>query len=328
MQNARAKHALRLALLTPDQCVGDFAEARAEPCFTSIRDTVDLDSYIRTIKRVLCGYFKAQRDTFPIGLTEHLLKSLMQSETAEDEEQDAPNAQSAALLEGLQEVLVDWLEKDHARFQTALVTALHAAASAGFLAACNSWKKRLALGLSPSRTSPRLYNWAKRRGDQLLALLDKTTRRRITEIITKARKHALSIDETMRSIREYLDNITHGRAEMAARMEANNAVNEGEFQANKALGATAKAWITCRDAFVCPTCLRNEQEGRIPIEDPFPSGHNHPPAHPHCRCTIVYFGVTLQSALRTVGLMPETLLLARRIHNRYAISPLSLRLGS
>ena len=37
----------------------------------------------------------------------------------------------------------------------------------------------------------------------------------------------------------------------------------------------------------CSICLANDNAGWIPIDDAFPSGHMHPPAHDGCRCAIL-----------------------------------------
>jgi hypothetical protein len=50
-----------------------------------------------------------------------------------------------------------------------------------------------------------------------------------------------------------------------------------------------KSWLTVNDDHVdVEDCLTNQEQGWIPIEDTFQSGHMQPLAHPYCRCTALY----------------------------------------
>jgi hypothetical protein len=45
-----------------------------------------------------------------------------------------------------------------------------------------------------------------------------------------------------------------------------------------------KLWVTMGDSLVCARCHENANAGPIPAGATFPSGHDRPPLHPHCRC--------------------------------------------
>jgi hypothetical protein len=47
---------------------------------------------------------------------------------------------------------------------------------------------------------------------------------------------------------------------------------------------TMKHWRTVRDDNVCEQCMANERAGWIEAMEPYPSGHDEPPAHDKCRC--------------------------------------------
>lgn len=47
-----------------------------------------------------------------------------------------------------------------------------------------------------------------------------------------------------------------------------------------------KSWVTMGDSRVCQVCITNENVGWIAQDRPFPSGHDKPPAHDHCRCRL------------------------------------------
>lgn len=86
------------------------------------------------------------------------------------------------------------------------------------------------------------------------------------------------------------------RAQMIARTETATAYNQAEYevvrQAQKSgyMGKTVKVWCTAGDERTCATCGSLNGK-RIEFGDDYTvSGGNVrvPPAHPHCRCTLLY----------------------------------------
>jgi len=49
-----------------------------------------------------------------------------------------------------------------------------------------------------------------------------------------------------------------------------------------------KSWRNSGSPNTCRACLENAAVGPIPVQATFPSGHRVPPAHPSCRCAVVY----------------------------------------
>ena len=47
-----------------------------------------------------------------------------------------------------------------------------------------------------------------------------------------------------------------------------------------------KQWLTAGDERVDPECALNEEQGPVPLESPFASGHYAPITHPNCRCIL------------------------------------------
>jgi len=73
------------------------------------------------------------------------------------------------------------------------------------------------------------------------------------------------------------------------------AQTEGRYATSEARRAEAddrkdefKRWITAADELMCEECDGNENDGIIPIDEAFSSGHMQSPAHPNCRCTVAY----------------------------------------
>ena len=78
------------------------------------------------------------------------------------------------------------------------------------------------------------------------------------------------------------------RALVISRTESAIAHNEGQMSAAQNAGVQFKEWLVS-DSEVCDECLENQDAGRIPVEDSFPSGDDNPPLHPNCRCACQYF---------------------------------------
>lgn len=138
----------------------------------------------------------------------------------------------------------------------------------------------------------RARDYAKRRAGELIGRnargtgeLAETTRKRIRANITRG------IEENVgrRAIEEMLRDdfgFSEARAELIAGTEIANANSEGShqglMQAQEAGLRVEHSWICEEDA--CEICLENEAAGWIPADEPFPSGHLRPVAHPNCRC--------------------------------------------
>ena len=74
------------------------------------------------------------------------------------------------------------------------------------------------------------------------------------------------------------------RARNISRTEIATAQEEGARQYFKAAGVTGKRWS---QSDACPVCQGNAKQGVIPVEQAFQSGHQHGPAHPSCRCSVI-----------------------------------------
>jgi len=86
------------------------------------------------------------------------------------------------------------------------------------------------------------------------------------------------------------------RKEVIARTEqrfATEKANEVQALEN---GKEFKAWLTVGDSRVSNECEANESDGWIPIDEVFDSGHDHPPEHPRCRCTLTYRKIVTDAA--------------------------------
>jgi SPP1 gp7 family putative phage head morphogenesis protein len=73
------------------------------------------------------------------------------------------------------------------------------------------------------------------------------------------------------------------RALMIAITEQNRAISYATVNRYREAGLEQMEWLTSDP---CPTCALNEGQ-KIQIGSTFNSGHTQPPAHPHCRCTLL-----------------------------------------
>lgn len=123
----------------------------------------------------------------------------------------------------------------------------------------------------------------------------------------RLRKQGMSAEKAREMAIKFSARQSRFRGHMIARTELAFAFNKGEHQAvadaisRGWMGETVKIWETAGDDRVCDTCRELERRSkRNPV--PFDAGFNiqsrlkmrvpdidaTPPAHPHCRCAIVY----------------------------------------
>jgi hypothetical protein len=304
MYDWRKKRALQLALMTPEELVEERSVA-SETGSPDVSDADAVEDHAQEIEDVATGYFEAQSETFPADLIEQLLESFPEGDSGYDQEENGSDEATERLQEEIDAALADWTDREHTRFEDAFTAVLSATAVAGFMTAFEKWMKRFGLSFGPAPgMMAGLHDWAKQQTRRLLALIDRTTRKQVAAIIAEGRKNGLSAGEIVGNVRSHLDSMVADRAERIGRVESGNAVNRGVFEANRLLGATEKRWVSMRDGAVCRDCWKNDRQGPIRIDLPFRSGDHRPPAHPRCRCITLYDGVTRESALQALGLMP------------------------
>lgn len=121
-----------------------------------------------------------------------------------------------------------------------------------------------------------------------VTMLDGPRQRRLDKISEDLKAQGLTgkaYDDALAKAKQAL---IRERQETIARTEGAKAVNAARNEEAKSRGAKWKGWTTGHDERLCPVCAGNEAAGVIPIDAPFPSGVQHSPAHPRCRCTVFY----------------------------------------
>ena len=97
-------------------------------------------------------------------------------------------------------------------------------------------------------------------------------------------REMLGVAGTGRRIRKALPYLSVGQAQMIAHSGMARAMEEATFHKILRLGVKLKQVITSPGA--CPICRANHEQGPIPVDQPFSSGHLHGPFCLGCRCAI------------------------------------------
>lgn len=131
---------------------------------------------------------------------------------------------------------------------------------------------------------------------------------RIRPIVGLTVREALAVSRTMATLTEagmsanminaqvtnYAKFLRKNRAFRIARTEISDSYNFGQLDAVKQAtqegwlpGVAEKYWMA-GGANPCEICEENEAAGSIALDAAFPSGHEHPTAHPQCECAVGY----------------------------------------
>lgn len=175
------------------------------------------------------------------------------------------------------------------------------AAAASIAAAARHRVAEFGINYAFDLKNPRAVQAIRDRGAAAVAAIDETTRSRISEIITKGMEEGYSYQKVARQIIEEYDSFgvavkgprhIRSRAELIAVNEAAEAYEAGNRIVVDEISAVGlemeKSWSTVGDERVSDGCRSNGQTGWIPVDQPFPSGHQHAPRFPGCRCAILY----------------------------------------
>ncbi|KEK17190.1 head protein [Bacillus manliponensis] len=116
--------------------------------------------------------------------------------------------------------------------------------------------------------------------------LNETTRNRLREVMLQNLENGKGVDSLRDAVSDVIEEATDYRAMMIARTETTYAMNYGNLIAYKGAGRSKKTWLTDQDERVCKECGDLDGE-TVDINESFSNGKMCPPAHPHCRCTMI-----------------------------------------
>ena len=146
--------------------------------------------------------------------------------------------------------------------------------------------------MGPDQVARLSSAYADQRAGELLRLdgsvsLVRQTRETVQQLVVTNIETGESLNKLRKSIVEDLQ-FSRARADMIARTETATAFGQGQMTAAKSQNKNEKRWVTQSDEAVDLDCVINAADGWIGMEQPFSSGQDTVPAHPSCRCTVVY----------------------------------------
>ena len=203
-------------------------------------------------------------------------------------EASTPPAIEGALEAAYQATLADFLGP------------IEEAAEAAIAAAAKHRVAEFGVDYSFDLKNPRAVAAIKDRAAAAVKEIDATTREEIARIVTQGMEEGYNYQQVARQIVAKYEEFGVGkpqahirnRAELIAVTEAAEAYEEGNrlvIDEMMAVGLEMeKSWSTVGDDRVSDGCRENSQAGWIPVDEPFPSGHQHAPRFPGCRCAILY----------------------------------------
>ena len=114
----------------------------------------------------------------------------------------------------------------------------------------------------------------------------------VTKLYGELTRAGLGQEVIARQTAKYADYLLRNRAMLIARTELSGAYHEGQLQSVRQAvesgyvdGEPRKTWLCGPDP--CPDCEEVDGE-EVGLEDVFSNGYDSPPAHPGCRCDVVY----------------------------------------
>lgn len=152
------------------------------------------------------------------------------------------------------------------------------------------------------RVNERALEYAQKRGAELVGMrwvkgelvtnpspkwaITSTTRSKLRTQIADSLTEGLTPDQLAERIVES-EEFSPSRAQSIAETELSMANGNAARDAWKESGLVQrKIWLLTNEPNPCPVCVRNAQAGEIAFDEKFPSGHQHNPAHPRCRCDV------------------------------------------
>lgn len=184
--------------------------------------------------------------------------------------------------------------------QSDLRAAAERAAGEAWLIGAQEMARRLNLDITFSLDDPAAREYIRSVGADLVSRVDDTTRARLRGLIDAGTSNGWNYNQIAQAIIGEFGEMAVGRpqqhidsrAHLIAVTELGNAFEDGSLAAARRMAAMGlemeKKWLTVGDNRVSEGCQVNQNAGWIPLDQPFPSGHDRPLRFPGCRCTALY----------------------------------------
>lgn len=177
---------------------------------------------------------------------------------------------------------------------------IETAAGAAIEAAAKHRVAEFGVGFAFDLKNPRAIAVIRGRAAAAVTAIDDTTRSELAAIVTRGMDEGYNYQQVAREITAKYAEFGVGkpqahvrtRAELIAINEAAEAYETGNRLVVDDMADTGlemeMVWSTIGDGKVSEGCIANAAVGWIPVDQAFPSGHQHAPRFPGCRCAVLY----------------------------------------
>ena len=225
----------------------------------------------RSLQSELSKYFKRLEDAFPFDKIDQIYYKHV-SEQLGSETRDMLDPLLATFQDDLTVRLNGWAASAYIKGRAEMIT----------------WGKTKA-GIPIAYEGPpisKAIDWAEKHSAQLVTQMAEETKQRLAYTISQGIENKRGIPGLARDIRNTFDDMSKYRSELIARTETATSLSQASLDTMEDMGVEGKEWVTVGDDNVSEECQANEDQGVIPVNEPFVSGAMAPPQHPDCRCTI------------------------------------------
>ncbi len=172
----------------------------------------------------------------------------------------------------------DWPERDANAFDAAMTAASQSAVA--------RMTADFQITLAKDAGNRFAQNYLREHGfTQLAADIDTVTRDIMANGVAFVYESGGSYNDAVQAIKESFAKMSTVRADIIARTELADSYNSAMLASAREAGGMVKTW-NAEGPNPCPLCIDNEDEGEIPLDQDFGSGHDAPPGHPSCMCSV------------------------------------------
>ena len=265
-----------------------------------------------SIERKVLAWFRAQARTMPVAKVSSLyvkrLKALQEGYvrvvSGHTTVAIIPEIKEATDVDDFFVLFTEWLEDGIEQFEVLMASSIEEGLAAGFEGDLQAWIDEFKLKAPPFDASAMLpesvIKQAAKHAGELVKNVTDDTAKMLSTVIAEALETNMSVPQLAKELRDRFAEIGKNKSVAIARTEMGEAISDGAFQANKAVGADTKESIQTTD--LDDICAVNEADGRIPIDQAHSSGDMHPLYHVNCMCTEAYFGATEAGVAKLLGL--------------------------
>lgn len=249
------------------------------------------DRHVSRTERSVAAYFVALRDRLPYGQLATFSQSLLDTYG-----EDLPEHLVRRIEIGITPMMERPLKGSYPIFVRLVSPSLAGGfvygqdEVEGYMGAPIAESQRQTI-LMESAPDPEIVSWAEAHAATLVTQMDKETIHRLALIIADAIENQVAGVKLIPRLKREFPTLSRHRARVIALTETSDAYAQGAFDKATELKSTHKrAWTSGAADHKEDICDTNQAQGRIPITQPFASGHSRNPFHPKCYCRTVYFG--------------------------------------